>query len=88
MYFKVSCAKTIRQLGEKKAYKTKQNLGRKDDYNKENKMVCSVNLTITELRSPISLNRSHRDFGRQVVKCQKITGFSREKNRYSHLRDK
>ena len=51
-------------------------------------MVCSMNLTITELRSPISLNRSHRDFGRQVVKCPKITGFSVEKNIYSYLRDK
>ena len=47
-----------------------------------------MNLTITELRSPISLNRSHRDFGRQVVKCPKITGFSVEKNIYSYLRDK
>ena len=35
-----------------------------------------MNLTITELRSPISLNRSHREFGRQVVIFQKITGFS------------
>ena len=37
-------------------------------------MICSMNLTITELRSPISSN------GRQVVKCQKVTGFSLEKN--------